>query len=118
MTDLTRLAKGRACQIRIPGQCSNEHTVVLCHYRMSSLSGLGIKAPNWLGSYGCFACHQIVDGRGGSWVEYPQWYRDLMLAEGIFRTLAILFDEGVIAIPGERERKPKPLSKIVPRKLA
>lgn len=113
MTDLRKLARGRECEIRVPGRCNRDSsTVVLCHCRMSGMSGMSIKAPDWLGAFGCFNCHQIVDGQAGGWVEYPQWYRDLLLADGVMRTLSILIDEGVIVVGG---KAPKP-SKIVRRR--
>lgn len=113
---LPELAKGRACEIRVPGGCEPCETTALCHVRMPDLSGLGFKAPDWLGAFGCSRCHDIVDGRRGSWVEWPQWSRDLMLLEGTARTLVILVNEGVIQVPEVTARRPK-LTKIVPRRL-
>jgi hypothetical protein len=116
--NLTQLAKDRDCQIRVPYQCLRScESVVLCHVRMPDISGAGLKAPDWLGAFGCARCHDIVDGRAGSWVEYPQWMRDLMLLEGTARTLVILISEGVIHVPEAEARRPR-LSKIVPRRIA
>ena len=110
------LARGRACEIRVPGGCASRETTVFCHVRMPDLSGLGFKAPDWLGAFGCARCHDIVDGRAGSWVEFPQWARDLMLHEGTARTLVILANEGVIQVPEPEKRRPK-LAKILPRRI-
>ncbi len=90
--NLTALARGRNCEIRVPGDCDR------------------------LGAFGCRRCHDIVDGRAGSWVAYPQTLRDLMLLEGTARTLAILVNEGVILVPEIQERAPK-LRKIFPRRM-
>lgn len=93
MTDFRKLARNRECQIRVPSHCSGDLSkVVLCHYRLVGLSGMGIKSPDWCAAYGCFNCHQIVDGQKGS--EYTVAERKLMLAEGVFRTQKILIDEG------------------------
>jgi Protein of unknown function (DUF1364) len=85
--------------IMVPQHClRTTETVVLCHYRMSSLSGMGLKPPDWCAAYGCFACHEICDGRGGSWDEFPRETRKLYLAEGVLRTLALLIREERITI--------------------
>jgi Protein of unknown function (DUF1364) len=94
MRNLRKLAQGRQCQIRVPGGCGNSETVVLCHYRMSRLSGAGLKSPDLFGAYGCYHCHAIVDGQIKS--EFSREQRDLMLAEGVFRTQAILIYEGIL----------------------
>lgn len=42
MTNLRKEAKGRECQVRIVGVCNgNPETVVLAHYRMGGLNGMG-----------------------------------------------------------------------------
>lgn len=115
--NITELARGRPCEIRVPGGCALPETTVFCHVRMADLSGLGLKAPDWLGAFGCERCHNIVDGRLGSWVEFPQWSRDLMLFEGMARTLVILISEGVIYVPEPSERRAPKLSKIFKRPL-
>ncbi|WP_435653218.1 nuclease domain-containing protein, partial [Proteus mirabilis] len=44
MANLRKEARGRECQIRMPGVCNgNSETVVLAHYRMSGICGTGIK---------------------------------------------------------------------------
>ncbi len=94
MTDLRKLARNRECQIRVPGYCSGDPaTVVLCHYRMPGMSGAGFKSPDWLGAYGCYACHAVVDRQTRTGFEVTEC--NLMLAEAVFRTLAILEREGI-----------------------
>ncbi len=122
--NLRDLAKGRDCQIRIPGECLRAtETVVLCHYRMSGLSGIGLKSPDWCAAYGCARCHDIVDGRRGSWIAFPLELRKLFLAEAVLRTLALLAEEGLLhvgKIKGlvELQAGPATLPKIVPRRPA
>lgn len=116
MTDITKLAKGRDCLIRVPGRCNrNPETTVFCHVRLPDLSGLGIKALDLFGAFECSDCHAIVDGQRGSWVEFPQDRRDLLLLDGTIRTQLILLNEGVILIPGY---EPDAIPKIVPRVVA
>lgn len=114
--NITTLAKGRPCEIRAAAVCASSETVVLCHVRMTGISGLGFKAPDWLGAFGCSRCHDIVDGRALDWETWPGWRRDLALLEGTARTLVILIHEGVIQVPEVHERRPK-LAKIFPRRL-
>jgi hypothetical protein len=60
MPNLRKEAKGRECQIRIPGICNNDRgTVVLCHLNNKRLFGVGVgqKVPDLFGAWGCSACH-------------------------------------------------------------
>lgn len=94
---LTKSARDRECTIRVPDHClRTTETVVACHVRMSGISGYGIKAPDLFIAFGCFACHQIVDGQRNS--EFSADERRLMLLEGMVRTQAILLSEGLILI--------------------
>jgi len=56
---------------------------------MSGISGMGMKSPDWLGAWGCAICHEKVDTTERGSVE-----TQLDFARGVFRTQAILFDEG------------------------
>jgi hypothetical protein len=85
-------AKGRECTIRVPGYCpNNPETVVLCHYRLSGTSGIGMKPHDAQAAFGDDVCHAIVDGRMKT--EFSQTEIRLMHAEGVFRTQAILRSE-------------------------
>lgn len=96
MSDLRKTAKGRACQVRIPGVCNGDPaTVVLAHVRMAGLTGYGQKAPDVLGAHCCSACHDVVDGR----VRTVNWTRDdvlLMFMQGVMRTIGLLCREGLL----------------------
>lgn len=95
MTDLRKLAKGQECLIRVPGYCNfNPETTVGCHYRLSGISGIGMKAPDLLMAFGCSSCHAVVDGQ-----QKSSWSRQellIMLAEGVFRTQAWLVQKGIL----------------------
>jgi len=63
--NLRRLAKHKPCMIRVPNVCNgNPETTVLCHLRMAGISGMGLKANDWLGAWGCSDCHRWVDTHG------------------------------------------------------
>lgn len=114
--NLTKLARGRDCQIRVPNQClRSTETVVFCHYRVIDISGAGMKSPDWLGAFGCWRCHGIVDGQLDS--IFTDGERRLMLAEATARTLVILINEGVIYVPEPEKRRLPKLAKILPRRL-
>jgi hypothetical protein len=93
MSKLRKSAKGRECQIRIPGVCNfNPETTVLCHLNGG---GMGMKHPDLFGAFGCSDCHDWVDGRTSS---APNAYRQEYLSDAIFRTQAIWLKEGLIKI--------------------
>ena len=98
--NLRKEAKGRECQIRIPGVCNgNSETVVLCHLNNKRLFGVGTgqKVPDMFGAHGCSACHEVVDvdlrfHDGNGWKDEEQ--TRLLFYEGVFRTQNILLKEG------------------------
>jgi hypothetical protein len=116
MTDLRAYAKGKPCMIRLVGICNrNNLTTVLCHERVSGLSGGSMKAPDFFAAWGCSCCHDVVDGRVKSDLTYEQ--RRFALSEGVRSTQVCLFNAGIVSIVGEREPRREKLLKIVPRRL-
>ncbi|MCO8052432.1 DUF1364 domain-containing protein [Proteus penneri] len=94
MANLRKEARGRECQIRIPGVCSgNSETVVLAHYRMSGICGIGIKPNDVFGAWACSACHDEIDRR--TRITDAEYAKQCHL-EGIIRTQDILIKEGKI----------------------
>ena len=92
---ITKLARGRECQIRLEGVCNfNAETTVLAHYRLSGLNGMGMKPPSLVGAWACNACHDAVDRR--SHMDLDRDYVRLAHLEGMARTIAILSNEGRI----------------------
>ena len=50
--------------MRLHGVCNhNSETVVLAHYRLAGVSGMGMKSPDILGAWACSACHDAIDRR-------------------------------------------------------
>ena len=64
MADLRKAARGRECQVRIPGVCNgNPETSVLAHIRLTGLCGTGTKPPDLIATIACSACHDEIDRR-------------------------------------------------------
>jgi len=81
--------------VRIPEVCNhNSETVVLCHYRLAGVSGIGMKSPDVLGAWACSSCHDAIDRRAHT--DLDRDYVRLLHLEGMARTLAQLNREGLI----------------------
>lgn len=87
MTSLRKLARGRACLVRLPGCSGGGDDTVLAHYRLGGTCGMGLKPPDFLAAWCCDHCHAVVDGR----IKPPNGLTResvrLALAEGVMRTL-------------------------------
>lgn len=93
-TKLTKAARDRECQVRLPGICNgNSETVVLAHYRMAGISGTGMKPHDLLGAWACSACHDEIDRRTR---RMPMEDARLYHLEGMVRTLNTLIAEGAV----------------------
>ncbi|MGL5386661.1 MAG: DUF1364 domain-containing protein [Serratia sp. (in: enterobacteria)] len=92
MSKLTKEARGRECQIRIPGICNqNDETTVPAHYRLAGTCGTAIKPPDTQIAWACSACHDEVDRRTR---KIDSDTARLYHAEGVMRTQYILIAEG------------------------
>lgn len=91
---ITKAARGRDCQIRLPGCTNDTETTVLAHYRLAGTCGVGMKPNNLQGAWACSYCHDAVDRR----IEIGLDHSDLRLyhAEGCLRTIDALVREGMI----------------------
>jgi Protein of unknown function (DUF1364) len=88
--NLRRIAKGQSCQIRLAERCNhNPETVVLAHFRLMGISGIGHKSPDWLGAWSCSTCHAYVDSHKDAETQ-------LAFCHGVFRTLNELSKLGVL----------------------
>ncbi|WP_433886660.1 DUF1364 domain-containing protein [Pseudomonas vranovensis] len=93
---LTKAARGRECQVRIPGVCNGDPgTTVLAHYRMASTCGVGMKPNDLQGAWACSACHDAIDSRSKTMFSHDELR--FMHLEGVVRTLDILVSEGKVA---------------------
>jgi hypothetical protein len=87
MVNLRAEARDRDCQIRLDCCNGNRETTVLAHFRLSGISGMGFKSPDFIGAWACSACHQRVDTDKSVEVQ-------LDFAKAVFRTQAQLLREG------------------------
>lgn len=64
MTPIRKSARGQECTLRFPGICNrNPDTTAWCHSnRLEDGKGMGIKARDEEGCYGCSDCHAWLDG--------------------------------------------------------
>lgn len=84
--NLRKEAKGRDCQVRLPGICNfNPETTVLAHYRMDT--GIAKKPSDKRGAWACSACHDEIDRRTRI-LDYD--FVRQAHADAVFRTQDIL----------------------------
>jgi hypothetical protein len=94
VANLRKEARCRECQVRLPGICNgNSETVVLAHYRMAGICGMGMKPPDLFGAWACSACHDEIDRRT---TLTNLDYANLAHLQGVIRTQSILLAEGKI----------------------
>ena len=85
--NLREFAKGKDCQVRIPGVCSfNPEETVLAHIRRGGVGGMGSKPADIIGVHSCARCHDVLDSR----VPYPKEHLDTYILEALCRTLAVV----------------------------
>ena len=88
--NLRKAARGRDCMVRLENVCSHDpETVVLAHFRLAGISGMGLKPPDAIASFCCAACHSYVD-------THKDDATQLAFAHGVFRTQAALMREGLL----------------------
>ena len=96
MNELRKSAKGRSCQVRIPGICNGDsETTVLAHLNGG---GMGIKQPDLFGAFCCFSCHNCLDRRTPC--DYTKNELELFHFQGMVRTQRIWLREGLIVVKG------------------
>ena len=92
MSKITKSAAGEACEIRLTGVCTRDpEKVVYCHLNGA---GMGMKAMDIHGAYGCSSCHDAIDGRIQT--EYTRDELKLAHLEAVIRTQIILTSKGLI----------------------
>jgi len=115
MTAIRQSAQNKECTLRFP--CCNYRidTTVLCH---RNGAGGGMKAPDTDAAYGCYPCHQVLDGQA----PRPEGFtREAMLArfdvavrlthiELAVQGLIRLLENGRVEVVEKQEqKKQKPL---------
>jgi len=95
MTKIRESARGQECQIRVPGICNGDPaTTVLCHL---SGGGMGRRRNDLAAAYGCYECHNCVDGRDHQSSDpITILERKLYFYEAVIRTHEILLEKGLI----------------------
>ena len=91
-------ARGQPCTFRIPGVCNgNPETSVFCHDRRGLL-GKSLRPDDTNGAIGCFACHNVMDGRApkppGWMPEDEAYYWNRAKNE----TLRYWFTSGIVVV--------------------
>jgi len=90
MKNLRNEARGRECQVRIPGVCNfDSDTTVLAHL---GGAGMGRKSDDMHAAVCCSSCHDIVDGRKSC--LYSNDEVELMFLQGVIRTQQLWISEG------------------------
>lgn len=99
VSKITESARGEECLIRIPGICLyTTETVVWCHANGSAAGkGIGMKAHDLLGAYGCANCHDAYDRRNYLDV-FSHDLVELMFWQGHARSLLRLIEKGIIVL--------------------
>lgn len=92
-------ARGKSCQMRIPGHCNgNPDTVVAAHSNLGRHGkGMGIKAADVFVAHACSGCHDAYDGRVRT--QYGRDELQEFWQRGFERTLVAEIAAGVIRLP-------------------
>lgn len=117
LTKIQKFAKGKACQLRIPGICRTtpeNQDCVLCHAPHPNRGGMR-KDDHW-GAVGCVPCHDVVDRRNQKSYAYGDCTNtDAELAHywmpAVYEWQAMLIQEGLMKVEGIEPGLPK----ILPR---
>lgn len=100
---ILRHAKGQNCTLRLPGICNgNPETVVFCHLNSGAAGkGMGIKAHDSLGFFGCSDCHAAYDQQRGR-AELA-----IEVLDAVCETHVLLVRAGLIVVDQDPAPKPR-----------
>lgn len=108
-TKLRNSARGQECMFQIPGVCNhNPETTVFCHIRDDG-KGMGNKASDLSGAFGCSACHDVIDQHRLS--KEDELYFSLRAMQ---RTHENWVKRGLMIVPRDKPRA-KPTEKVAAR---
>jgi len=96
MSKLRESARGETCTFQIPGVCNHDPaTVVLCHGPHPD-KGMAHKGPDSWSAYGCWPCHEMMDGRR-PWIYQDEAYsRVVVWFEAIRETQRRMIAKGLL----------------------
>lgn len=84
-------ARGRECQVRLPGCNYNPETTVLAHLNGA---GMGTKHSDIHGAFACSSCHEILDTNANR--DFDKEFIELEHLRGVIRTQQIWINEDLI----------------------
>jgi hypothetical protein len=89
-------ARDQDCTLRLPGCRNDTATTVLCHSNRS-VDGKGgaQKADDDKGAFGCFHCHDLLDGRA-RWPGLTKEMIEMEFTRAVEETRAILAAKGLL----------------------
>jgi hypothetical protein len=97
-TKIAESADGESCLVRIPGVCRDRRdTTCLGHLPGA---GMALKKYDFLAAYVCQDCHDVLDGRQST--QFTKEELSLMHYEGVFRTMEVVYNKGLLIIKGEK----------------
>jgi len=91
---LRESARGRDCQVRLPGCNHNPKTTALAHLNGG---GMGTKHSDIHGAFACSNCHEILDTNANT--DFDREFIELAHHQGVMRTQKIWLDEGLLSLP-------------------
>lgn len=92
---ITQSARGEDCTFEFPGCENKTETTVFCHMNEGYAGkGLGQKADDFAGGYGCCHCHDVLDKRKDIGLKDSEidWY----MLRALYRTFRRLLDNGIL----------------------
>lgn len=113
-TKILKSARGQSCTARFPDICTGSaETTVWCHLNGAAFGkGMGIKAHDVLGFYGCSACHAYYDtGHGTNPVLSNDALLECILG-AVCESYVRLIQSGLVVV---HQDAPKPAT-VKPRK--
>lgn len=101
-------ARGQSCQLQLDCCTGDTESTVFCHLNSADFGkGMGIKAHDIAGFFGCWRCHGAFD-------LHTHGLTDAEIGRAVLRavvsTWVILVQDGIIKVPIDqpKERKTKP----------
>lgn len=98
MSKIRKSARGKICQVRIPGVCNfTPETVIAAHIRIAGTCGVGVKPSDLLTIRACSNCHDVIDGRVGK-KGLDKREMNTYILEALCRTLVEYEKEGLVKL--------------------